>query len=624
MSRYNLRERINNPWTKFMEKKRNKTDDDDEEYEGPPKKQDIKDLSSEEAKFSEERDSEEESSSEEPLNEDEFTGFIVPDDVLEKETDVDDWMIDNDTILIAIANAILEEYPDLPKEKIIEVVEKTLVRFGEDILEEYCEAVPKDKRWKVGKPDDVVNKVEPILQKIREKIKEEEPTLEKIMLTKTTLGEKKKYLQYFDIYKNTEPYTLDWLDLRSNITGFINSNMVSSQSDIDLLEKEEERILSTTPNFEVSTLKTKILNLQASDVIKARLLEMYRTLMETSRDDTSWRQIKEKLEIAVSLPYSKIKMSEIIFGKNSPQEINEYCANIRKKLDEELYGMEEVKDELICAINNRITNPKSIVTLALKGAAGVGKTACISALAKATGLPFERIPLGGMKDTTVLKGADSHWLGSGPSIILRILKNMKISNGIVLFDEIDKLSDTPHGVEIQNALLHITDYTQNSEFVDTYLSEFPHDISNLWFFYALNDETKMDPILKDRLVILDVPSYSRQDLVQIIQRHLLPRSLINVNIPENSISITEKACMSIINICSQEIQETGVRPVQKLMMKIATRLNLTRTTTLPDGTTGNLKIKYHIPNFSLPFVIDETVVAKLIDQQKKQNLSYFI
>jgi ATP-dependent Lon protease len=336
--------------------------------------------------------------------------------------------------------------------------------------------------------------------------------------------------------------------------------------------------------------------------------------------------LKEKIEWAVSLPYTKKLLPKIVYGRDSNEDINKFLTQVRRKLDENLYGMDNIKDELISILNDRITNPKAISTLALKSSPGTGKTAIASALAEAVGLPFERIALGGMTDSTTLKGADSHWLGSGPSILLHILKKMGISNGVVLLDEIDKLSasDTK-GANMQNALLHITDYTQNHQFGDAFVNDIPHDLSNIWFIYAMNDEKLLDPILRDRLTILEVEPYTPADFKEITKRHLLPKALENVSIPKELVTITDGACSVILSILADQIKETGVRPIQRLIRCLASRINRLRTTTLSDGTTGNLNTRISLPGFKLPLVIDENVVKKLIDPPKKSApLSYFL
>src|SRR5690606_24425082 len=120
---------------------------------------------------------------------------------------------------------------------------------------------------------------------------------------------------------------------------------------------------------------------------------------------------------------------------------------------------------------------------------GVGKTKLVKTFAKLSGLDFEIINLGGMHDSTMLKGSDSVWARASPSLLIQFLAKFKSSNVIILLDEIDKISDTEKGLEVQHALLHLLDPTQNNTYQDLYLNDFSHDLSNIWFIPTMNDDT---------------------------------------------------------------------------------------------------------------------------------------
>ena len=307
------------------------------------------------------------------------------------------------------------------------------------------------------------------------------------------------------------------------------------------------------------------------------------------------------------------------------EDYNKFCTNLKAHLDADHYGMDNIKENMIILAVNREVNPHSQATIALEGPQGTGKTSILSSLAKGLGLPFQKISLGGMIDPTILKGADSHWVGSEPSIILHFLKIMKQTDGAILFDEIDKLvtDEDSRGHAIQHALLHITDYTQNKEFQDQYLKEFNHDISNLWFFYSMNKRDTISPILLDRLTIYTVEPYAPTEMRIITQKHLLPRALKDVNIPPDQITITDKACRTLMNILESKIKEGGVRPLDQEMRKIAGRLNYLNKNKLPDGSIGGPKISFNIPNFQIPYEIDCDAINILIEKPKTVNLSYY-
>lgn len=321
----------------------------------------------------------------------------------------------------------------------------------------------------------------------------------------------------------------------------------------------------------------------------------------------------------------KKKQLEVEYGKSTPREINSFIAKVRDKLDNDpeigLYGMSEAKDEIVTALNNRITNPCANVLVCLTGSPGSGKSAVAAATAAAIGLPFERISLGGFTDPCFLLGSDPHYLGSTPGIILRILRTMRVSNGVVLLDEIDKIGNDVRGLQVQAAVMHITDYTTNKDFRDKYLSDYGHDISGIWFMASCNNPERLEAPLRDRLNIIHVDKYNRQEFKHIARNYTLPRTLKDVNIPRELVTMDDSGAEAILRLLGNNIDMEGVRPIQRIVKTIVSRINLLRTTVLEDGTTGDLKIKYKIDGFKLPIVINSSVVSSLIDSKMIRNNS---
>ena len=195
---------------------------------------------------------------------------------------------------------------------------------------------------------------------------------------------------------------------------------------------------------------------------------------------------------------------------------------------------------------------------------------------------------------------------------------MKVSNGIVLFDEIDKLGNSVRGREIQYALLHITDYVQNKEFHDLFLSEFTHDLSNIWFMFAMNNHEWLDPALKDRLDIVIVNNYTRKDINQIIRRHFLPDAIRNAGLNEVDLTISKCGCNAIQTALSNTIETDGLRPVQKCITNIVSKLNLLRVM----SSNKDIKLSYKVPDFmNFPYEITKETVDRLVEK-KHYNTSY--
>ena len=257
----------------------------------------------------------------------------------------------------------------------------------------------------------------------------------------------------------------------------------------------------------------------------------------------------------------------------------------------------------------------------------MGKTAIIQAFAKAIGLPFERLNVGGLQDSTALTGSASQWIGSMPSIFIQFFKRSGASNGVFLFDEVDKLSFSHGGLEVQNALLHVTDFTQNNQFKDAYLPEVTHNLSGMWFFFALNSSKNINPVLRDRLCILKVPGYGKEDLKVIARKYLLPKALRENSLPDSSITITDRACEVLINeFAGKEIEregrkpvnhERGVRTLDSAIYTLIKRLSLIKVN---NNDQGPLKLRHTIGkglSFSLPFEVKEVHIYRILDKPEE-------
>lgn len=518
-----------------------------------------------------------------------------------------------------LSEIIFEELPSNKKVKLKDI-RKCLSKIDSSLLSEYASPIPKDNSWKIGLSRNKIKKLEPILHTIRKISKQNKPTMEKILSSKITIQDKVKAVELFDIYKNSIPYSFEEKSIARRIDQIINSPLRISKEEINELEKEECRLKKMTDDH-FKGLKYRILKLNANDTIKKRIWEMYQKLETYEIHDQEYQNLKNKIVWAVSLPY-KNSLGMGITSSSSVSEKREFFSRFLESINSELYGMDEIKDRLLEIVNNRILNPKTKSMLALKGKPGMGKTAIAKALAIACNLPFERISLAGMEDPSIFKGTSNSWLGAEPSIILSVLKRMKTCNGIILFDEIDKLSDSRKGKEIQNALLHITDYVQNSEFQDLFLSEFTHDISNIWFMFAMNDDKFLDLPLRDRLDIIEVKDYSKNEMICILQKYIFPKTLKEVGLNENHVKIDKDACEEMINIHNQEIKQTGLRPLEKATHKCISKINMMNTYLILDDKTIPFKMK--LKNFKgFPHIILKDDISKLCVKKQEEYLSMF-
>jgi ATP-dependent Lon protease len=503
-----------------------------------------------------------------------------------------------------LGNYLMDKFSDLglPKKELKKAIERSMKRAREDVFDEYCDSKPRDKRWKVGVDKETVKELEPELKRLRLNIENEKPTMLKILMAKIPRKDKEMALQLFNLLENVEQYSEERICLEKRISGLLESEKVFGDN-VEYYEKEEEKIKELVGDYN-KFLKKKIFDLDASDDVKSKIYEMYLDLMDQRPDSSEYCSIKAKINWAVSLPHRKM-----VEPKDTLEEI-------RSRLDGKILGLEHVKERITEIVNNRRSNPKTKSMIGLKGPPGVGKTLCAKALAESFDppLPFEHISLGGLEDPSVLRGSESTWVGSSPSIILHILRKMKCNNGIIFLDEIDKLGGpdkSSRGAQVQYALLHIVDYTNNKEFQDLHLSEFTHDFSNIWWILGMNDDTWIDPILRSRLDIITIEPYKNKEKVKIITDFMIPEILKDIGLAEGSVKISDHACDCLIMLLSEQMNKGDLRPMKKELNRIISRLHMLDKNFQVEES-QRIKLSYSINNFSgLPHTLTSTDIERL-------------
>ena len=285
-----------------------------------------------------------------------------------------------------------------------------------------------------------------------------------------------------------------------------------------------------------------------------------------------------------------------------------FMTRAKKCLDEAIYGQEESKLQILQFIASKITNPQARgMSLLLVGPPGIGKTSLIKqGIAKALDWPFQFISLGGDSDASTFSGHQLVYEGSHCGKIVNSLIASKSMSMILMFDELDKVSTTAKGEEIQNLLVHLTDPTQNAEFEDKYLAGIPLDLSQAMFVFSANDINKIDRVLLDRFLVVHLEGYGSKEKMEIAEKFLLPGALKEVNLAER-IGIPKEVVQYILDTYAKE--EEGVRELKRCMEQIAQKLNMLRLFNSPD-------LPFHIKDFSLPFILKKEHVDKFLKEKK--------
>ena len=233
-------------------------------------------------------------------------------------------------------------------------------------------------------------------------------------------------------------------------------------------------------------LRYKVLDMDTTISNKANILQKVNAFENMEKTDTEYNKLGKWVNTMKLLPFGKYKDIGVKMSDGS-KNILGFLNSSYKKLDEKLYGQYEAKNKLIQIMTQWITNPKSQTTvLALEGPPGVGKTSLIKhGLSQALNLPFSFIALGGANDVSTFVGSSYVYEGSSNGEITNILIKSQCMNPIIFMDELDKISLSEKGKEINGLLTHLTDTTQNSTFTDKYFDGIEFDLSRAFFCFHI-------------------------------------------------------------------------------------------------------------------------------------------
>lgn len=318
-------------------------------------------------------------------------------------------------------------------------------------------------------------------------------------------------------------------------------------------------------------LKELILNIPTSDTNKAVILKHYNNMKRSSVDTTEYYKNQIFVDTSLSYPWNK---SYNIHEHVAEQGIKEFINLIKLNLDNEIHGMESVKNEILNVVCKFITNPYSNRNnIALCGAAGVGKSKFIKVLSNVLNIPIKTISLGGVRDSSFFLGHGYVYVESGPGKILQNIIDCKINNPIIYFDELDKVSETDNGKDIFSFLCYLTDPSQNTHFSDHYFYGMHFDLSKVFYIFTFNDVNKIDKILLDRLNIINVEMPKEQDIVYIIEKHCIPEIISNIGIKIPVIFDTSIITRIIRSTTINKSVTSGIREYYRIIEKILLELN---------------------------------------------------
>ena len=298
-----------------------------------------------------------------------------------------------------------------------------------------------------------------------------------------------------------------------------------------------------------------ILALKLQPEVEEKLLKEVSRLQKQHPGSSEASVIRNYLDVCLELPWNT----------RTKERLDVKAA--RRILDGDHYGLQKVKTRVLEFLAVRQLAPQQTgQILCLVGPPGVGKTSVAMSVARALNRKLARVALGGVHDEADIRGHRKTYIGAMPGRVINAMKQAGSKNALLLFDEIDKMGSDYRG-DPASALLEVLDSAQNSTFRDHYL-EVPFDLSEVFFITTANTTDTIPRALLDRMEVIELPSYTDEEKVQIAKKYLLPRQMEKHGIPKTALRVSETAIREAIDGYTRE---SGVRSLEREMGALCRR-----------------------------------------------------
>lgn len=393
---------------------------------------------------------------------------------------------------------------------------------------------------------------------------------------------------------NIKQSILETIDVSNRLEALIDA----LQNEIYILEIEQEILDKTKERIDLS---------QREYFLREQLRTIEEELDEDDSPAKESQKLREKIEALRISDENKVilhkecsKLEKMPYGSNEAAIIRTYIdtclelpwdnttkesidlAKVRKSLDKHHFGLTKVKERIIEQLAIRkLTDKAKGQILCLVGPPGVGKTSIAQSIATAINRKSERIALGGVKDEAEIRGHRRTYIGSMPGRIISAIKKSKVKNPLLILDEVDKLSNDYKG-DPTSALLEVLDSEQNHSFHDHYI-DLPFDLSEVMFITTANDYEAIPAPLRDRMEVIELSSYTREEKFYIAKKHLVPKQLELNGLTKSTFKITDKAIYMLIDSYTRE---AGVRTLERVVASVMRKCAVK----IVDGTVECVKV----------------------------------
>ncbi len=348
---------------------------------------------------------------------------------------------------------------------------------------------------------------------------------------------------------------IEILGIQKDIHDIVRENLDQNQREYYL--REQMRVISSQlgdgdVQDEAYDYLDRIYGLKLSEEITEKLVKEAERLMKVSPSSQESFVIRNYLDTVLELPWNKSTDTKVSIKKAA------------KILDKDHYGMKKVKERILESIAVHGLMPE--VTgqiICLVGPPGVGKTSIGRSIAKSLGRKYVRVSLGGVRDESDIRGHRKTYVGAMPGRIINAMKIAGSNNPLVLFDEIDKMGNDFRG-DPASAMLEVLDGEQNKEFRDHYI-ELPFDLSHAMFVTTANTTDTIPEPLLDRMEIIELTSYTREEKFHIAREHLILKQLKKHGLKKSQVKISDDVIYELIDYYTKE---AGVRKLERTIASL--------------------------------------------------------